>query len=144
MDQKLIFTFCFSPITAWHRWLKSFLEQNDNLPILHRQYHRWWGPEDRFDEKTTSYQYIKSHCGDKTILRPSHLHNGISYTGKMTCFYWIGTLATIDVLPIFLCLYTCIYRSFIQNTTTFTKYCRTQWISKLLWGLKSPEKGSTR
>ena len=37
----------------------------------------------------TSYQYRKSHCGDKTILRPSYLHNGISYTGKMTSLYWI-------------------------------------------------------
>ena len=36
-----------------------------------------------------SYQHRKSHCGDKTILRPSYLHNGISYTGKMTSLYWI-------------------------------------------------------
>ena len=36
-----------------------------------------------------SYQYRKSRCGDKTILRPSYLHNGISYTGKMTSLYWI-------------------------------------------------------
>ena len=36
-----------------------------------------------------SYQYRKSHGGDKTILRPSYLHNGISYTGK-TSLYWIG------------------------------------------------------
>ena len=36
-----------------------------------------------------SYQYRKSHCGDKTILRPSYLHNRISYTGKMTSLYWI-------------------------------------------------------
>ena len=27
---------------------------------------------------------------DKTILRPSYLHNGIPYTGKMTSLYWIG------------------------------------------------------
>ena len=32
----------------------------------------------------SSYQYRKSHCGDKTIFRPSYLHNGISYTGKTT------------------------------------------------------------
>ena len=31
----------------------------------------------------------QSHCGDKTILRSSYLHNGISYTGKMTSLYWI-------------------------------------------------------
>ena len=40
----------------------------------------------------SSYQYRKSHCGDKTILRPSYLHNGISYTGKMTSLYWIRAL----------------------------------------------------
>ena len=41
--------------------------------------------------KMPSYQYRKSDCGDKTILRPSYLHNGISYTGKMTSLYWIRT-----------------------------------------------------
>ena len=48
-----------------------------------------WPPGPRFNIKMTSYQYRKSHCGDKTILRPSYLHNGISYTGKMTSLYWI-------------------------------------------------------
>ena len=42
--------------------------------------------------KITSYQYRKSHCGDKTILRPSYLHNGISYTDKITSLYWIRAL----------------------------------------------------
>ena len=28
----------------------------------------------------------------KTILRPSYLHNGISYTGKKTSLYWIRAL----------------------------------------------------
>ena len=37
-----------------------------------------------FNIKIPSYQYRKSHCGEKTILRPSYLHNGISYTGKIT------------------------------------------------------------
>ena len=41
----------------------------------------------------TSYQYRKSHRGDKTILRPSYLHHGISYSGKMTSLYWIGAQA---------------------------------------------------
>ena len=35
---------------------------------------------------------MKSHCGDKTILRPLYLHNGISYTGKMTSLYWNSAL----------------------------------------------------
>ena len=42
-----------------------------------------------FNIKMSSYQYRKSHCGDKTILRPSYLHKGISYTGKMSSLYWI-------------------------------------------------------
>ena len=49
-------------------------------------------PGPRFKIKMTSYQYRKSHCGDKTILRPSYFHNGISYTGKMTSLYWIRAL----------------------------------------------------
>ena len=45
-----------------------------------------------FNIKMSSYQYRKSHCGDKTILRPSYLHNGISYTAKMSSLYWIRAL----------------------------------------------------
>ena len=32
-----------------------------------------------FNIKISSYQYRKSHCGDKTVVRSSYLHNGISY-----------------------------------------------------------------
>ena len=42
-----------------------------------------------FNIKMLSYQYRKSHCGDKTMLRPSHLQNKISQTGKTTSLYWI-------------------------------------------------------
>ena len=28
--------------------------------------------------KMSSYQYRESHCGDKTVIRSSYLHNGIS------------------------------------------------------------------
>ena len=48
-----------------------------------------------FNIQMLSFQYRKSHRGDKTILRPSYLHNGISYTGKMTSLYWIRALITI-------------------------------------------------
>ena len=47
-------------------------------------------PVGGFNIKISSYQYRKSHCEDKTILRSSYLHNGISYTGKMTFWYWIS------------------------------------------------------
>ena len=36
--------------------------------------------------KMASYQYRKSQCGDKTVVRSSYLHNGNSYTDK-TAFY---------------------------------------------------------
>ena len=39
--------------------------------------------------KMQSYQYRKSHCGDKTISQPSYYHNGISYIGKMVSLYWV-------------------------------------------------------
>ena len=45
-----------------------------------------------FNIKMSSYQYRKSHCGDKTVVRSSYLHNGISYTDKMSSLYWIGAL----------------------------------------------------
>ena len=55
----------------------------------------------------TFYQYRKSHCGDKTILRPSYLHNRISYTGKITSLYWIRAQGVIiDMyLQAFKCLF---------------------------------------
>ena len=40
----------------------------------------------------SSYQYRKSHRGDKMVVRSSYLHSGISYTGKMVSLYWIGAL----------------------------------------------------
>ena len=52
-------------------------------------------PEARFNIKMLSYQYRKSHCGDKTVVRSSYLHNGIFYTGKITFLYLIGAQGTI-------------------------------------------------
>ena len=43
------------------------------------------------------YYWFFSHCGDKMILRPSYLHNRISYTGKTTSLYWIRPLIFIWV-----------------------------------------------
>ena len=74
--------------------------------ILPNKTYHWLGPATnheakspgpRFNIKMTSYQYRKSHCGDKTILRPSYLHNGISYTGKTTSLYWIGALGAFAI-----------------------------------------------
>ena len=49
-------------------------------------------PGARFNVKMTSYQYRKIHCGVKTVVRSSYLHNGICYTGKMASLHWIGAL----------------------------------------------------
>ena len=43
-----------------------------------------------FNIKHMFYQYKISNCGDKTVVRWSYLHNGISDTGKMTSLYWIS------------------------------------------------------
>ena len=56
----------------------------------------WWDLPGKltgasFNIKMLSYQYRKSHCGAKTIVRSSYLHNGISYTCKVTSLYWIRT-----------------------------------------------------
>ena len=53
-------------------------------------------PGTQFNIKMISYEYRKSHCGDKTILRLSYLHNGISYTGKMISLYWIRAKIVLD------------------------------------------------
>ena len=58
----------------------------------------WEWPGGRIDIKMSSYLYRKSHCGDKTILRPSYLHNGISYTGKMISLYCIRAQALYSSL----------------------------------------------
>ena len=47
--------------------------------------------------KMPSYQYRKSHCEDKTIFRPSYLHSGISYIGKMPSLYRIRALSIIAI-----------------------------------------------
>ena len=61
-------------------------------------------PWDLIQYKMTSYQYKKSRCGDKTVIRPSYLHNGISYTGKMSSLYmyWIGALTTDALILVML------------------------------------------
>ena len=71
---------------------------------LSKQWWRWWfempsSPLWRHcnDIKMPSYQYMKSHCVDKTISWPSYLHNGTSYTGKMTYLYWIRAQGVVVI-----------------------------------------------
>ena len=64
-------------------------------------------PGSRFNIKMTSYQYRKSHWGDKAILRTSFLHNGLSCIGQATSIYWIGVLD--PVLSTWLVTIYCMY-----------------------------------
>ena len=48
----------------------------------------------RLNIKMSSYQYNESHCGDKMVVRLSYINNGLSYTGKMSSFYWIKALVS--------------------------------------------------
>ena len=61
-------------------------------------------PGARFNIKMPSFQYRKSHCGDKTVVRSSYLHNGISYTGKTTSLYWIRAQAVSLPFDLFISL----------------------------------------
>ena len=70
-------------------WCSLWCHCNDSYGWTH-----WWAPGAWINIKIPSYQYRKSHCGDKTILRPSYLHNGISNTGKMLSLYWIRALVS--------------------------------------------------
>ena len=86
-------------------WYGTWKSSPSWKSILHSQCHgSWWRkvPVGWFNIKMSSYQYRKSHCGDKTILRPSYLHNWISYTGKTTSLYKSGPRASaVMVLTLF-------------------------------------------
>ena len=75
----------------------------------------------RFNIKMSSYQYRKSHCGDKTVVRSSYLHNGISYTGKMTSLYWFSP--RVACLSLFHCSWMSEHRTCICIGTTDCKGC---------------------
>ena len=53
-----------------------------------REYLRWVLTR----AKMSSYKYKNSYRGDKTILQPFYLHNGIPYTGETTHLHWIRLL----------------------------------------------------
>ena len=82
--------FCFGlNVLSWHR-LRFYVTAYGALigcGIWRPLYPGPW-----FNIKMSSYQYRKSQCGDKTVVRSSYLHNGIFYSGKMSSLYWISPL----------------------------------------------------
>ena len=82
---------CFS-------WMSVSSTSAVSMPLNYHKYQCTLYDNDQyggwFNKKMPSYLYRKSHCGDKTILRPSYLHSGISHTGKTTSLYWIRALVS--------------------------------------------------
>ena len=74
-------------VSLGNRELHHRLNTNLCTNCANNNYNSLPGPW--FNIKITSYQCRKSHCGDKTVIRSSYLHNGISHTGKMSSLYWI-------------------------------------------------------
>ena len=73
--------FSFGPWATWFKFAQTSTAPLTCFELI---------PGPWFNIKMSSYQYRKSHCGDKTVVRSSYLHNGISYTDKMVSFYWIS------------------------------------------------------
>ena len=80
--------------SVWYTLTPStFTQSSKGLQWLYQMLrYQVSSPGPWFNIKISSYQYRKSHCGDKTVVRSSYLHNGIYYTGKMTSLYWIRAL----------------------------------------------------
>ena len=77
------------PCAKWTWWLSHYLIIQEGICRLYDM-EAFRAPGPWFNIKMPSNQYRKSHCGDKTVVRSSYLHNGISYTCKMTSLYWIS------------------------------------------------------
>ena len=65
-------------------------EAADLYFFIDRDFSSRWktNPGRWFNIKMPSYQYRKSHCAYKTIIRSSYLYNGNSSTGKVASLYW--------------------------------------------------------
>ena len=77
----------YSMTNVWRLWSSfRWYPTKRALPAYAWQIGPFW--QDSLDLKLPSYQYWKSCCGDKTAVRSSYLHTGISYTGKTVSLCW--------------------------------------------------------
>ena len=79
----------FTPTHVIKQFLKRTLSSSPDSNIADSP-DAMYTPGPWFNIHMSYCQYIKSHYGERTILRPSNLHNVISYTSKMSYLYWIG------------------------------------------------------
>ena len=87
------FFYAKTPFEPWCN-LCAFLESTGEISK-----DTWYESSSHVISRDT-YQCRKSHCGDKTTLRPSYLHNGISFTiyiesGPRLCLKYVGPLHEI-------------------------------------------------
>ena len=83
----------------------------------------------------TTGPWFNINCGDKTVVRSSYLHNGISYTGKMPSLYWIGALDYLGRMNYWRRFAVC--HKFLDGITAeiYRLYLRGNDTSLLLWKL---------
>ena len=86
-----------STASAWGRSHTKWYAMN--VPSKQGQHHACRRSGGWINIRMPSYQYRNSHWGDKTILRSSYLHNGISFTSKTTSLYWFSALAPFPTKP---------------------------------------------
>ena len=91
-DYQHILTHKYVQVTIYQTTINKVLPMGELL----NQSKYICSPGGWFNTKIPSYQYRKFHCGDKKVVRPSPLHNGISYIGKTTSLYWIRAQEVIQ------------------------------------------------
>ena len=91
-----------------------------------------------FDTKMPSYPYRKSPGGDKTILRPSYLHDRISFTAQMTSLGSLSQWKDANKCCI------CAVKTFLDNLGF--KHREQHWhsinIIQMLWGTGHHQKSN--
>ena len=71
--------------------------------------------------KMLSYQYRKSHCEDKTVVRLFYLHNGNLYMGKTTFLFWISPQISQNNGHNIICIYISVsWCTYKQHKEKFT------------------------
>ena len=100
------------------------IQSSIRILCIHTTGHITVQPVDRLNIKTWSYQYRNNHYEDKTVSRPSYLHNGNPISGK-AILYWDGAwwplLGWLFLYPIILA------KSLHRIWRSYTRKWKEQW-----------------
>ena len=75
-----------------HKAINSALVYANSLRLGYAYMHHGARTLIQYENIVSSYQYRKSHCGDKTVVTSCYLYNGNSYTSKTASLSWIRPL----------------------------------------------------